>query len=697
MSRDSPVSESAYEDTWREINDVLDDVARLSQTELSNDQFFTEFISLAVRTLAARAGCVWLKGHDQSLSLRCHSNLANSGVPADPQSPAHQLHLNLLQRVLDDSTGTGVVLPPHVGSEQADSTLENPTPYLLLLSPIFVNGESLGIVEIFQRSDASIAASRGFLRFLDSTAQLAADFVRNSRLRDLKKQADVATRFELFTQEIHTSLNVRRTAMMLANEGRNVIGCDRVSVALSHGRRFRMLAVSGVDSINRRANLIRAAEELMQRTARTGHEFWYRDGQSDSQGKLPSQIEKPLNRFLDESPARELAVIPLRTRDLTHKDGKANGGAEKPVPKTRTIGVLFVERFEPFDDPTLPSRVDSVSRQGSLALGNATEHANLPFLPLIRILQGIGLRFTLRQLPRTIIVLTLLLGTLAAMILVPGEFTIDGRGELQPAERRGVFAKSTGVVEVLSKKLATDDPTPDVNKGDLLVQLDDSRIDFEFARVDGQLKTAQASLLTKQIQRRNLRPNDPNVRDMLDQLSAEETELEVEITGLQAQLAVLNRQTKDLKLTSPIKGSVITWDPNQVLDGRPVQQGERLLEVANVDGDWVLEIRVLDQNIGHVKTARRELKQDLHVSFVLATNPDVTLLGKVLSIAEETRHHEQDGATVLVTVAIDRGSIPAGQLRIGATVIPHIHCGQRAIGFVWFHEVIHAIKTRVLF
>jgi hypothetical protein len=590
-----------------------------------------------------------------------------------------------------------LALPPHVAAEGESQALHNPTTHLLLLSPITINGETTGLVEVFQRANASHAASQGFLRFLDSVAQLAADFIRNSRFREMKLQADVAARFEQFTQRIHEGLDVRRTAMMIANEGRNVVGCDRVSVALLRGNRCRMSAVSGVDSIDRRSNLVRAAESLMQPVTKTRQEFWYGDehGLGSNTNKLPSQIAKPLAKFLDESPARELAVIPLIKPASEKASAKQPRG--KPNRPPRAIAVLLVERFEPVEDTLLEARVASVSRQSALALSNATEHSNLPFLPLIRLLQAIGFRFTLRQLPRTLVVLTLMISAVLALIFVPADFTIDGRGELQPAERRAVFATSTGIVEVLSEKLAGDNPMPDVNKGDFLIQLADSKIDFDYARVDGELKTARASLLTKQIQRRNLRPNNPNVRDLMDQLSAQETELEVEITGLEAQLAILVRLRKELKLVSPITGRVMTWQPSKVLDNKPVQQGDRLLDIANVAGKWVLEIRVADQNIGHVKQARRELKPDLDVSFVLATNPDVTLKGTVLSIADETRHHEEDGPTVLVTVSIDRDAIPLGQLRMGATVIPHIQCGQRAIGYVWFHELIYAFKTRILF
>jgi hypothetical protein len=35
--------------------------------------------------------------------------------------------------------------------------------------------------------------------------------------------------------------------------------------------------------------------------------------------------------------------------------------------------------------------------------------------------------------------------------------------------------------------------------------------------------------------------------------------------------------------------------------------------------------------------------------------------------------------------------------RPGATVVARIHCGRRALGYVWLHEVWEFIQSRVLF
>jgi hypothetical protein len=69
----------------------------------------------------------------------------------------------------------------------------------------------------------------------------------------------------------------------------------------------------------------------------------------------------------------------------------------------------------------------------------------------------------------------------------------------------------------------------------------------------------------------------------------------------------------------------------------------------------------------------------------------------VTDVAKDTRSFGESGPTVLVTVEIDQNRIPKTQLRPGATVIPHIHTGQRPIGFVWFHELIHTVRTKLLF
>jgi hypothetical protein len=109
----------------------------------------------------------------------------------------------------------------------------------------------------------------------------------------------------------------------------------------------------------------------------------------------------------------------------------------------------------------------------------------------------------------------------------------------------------------------------------------------------------------------------------------------------------------------------------------------------------VVELLVPDRRIGHVRAAREELQPDLEVSFILATDPSVTYRGRIADVALSAEVDDEQGNSVLVTVAIDRETIPA--LRPGASVVANVHCGRRAIGYVWFHEVLEFVQSRVLF
>ena len=148
-------------------------------------------------------------------------------------------------------------------------------------------------------------------------------------------------------------------------------------------------------------------------------------------------------------------------------------------------------------------------------------------------------------------------------------------------------------------------------------------------------------------------------------------------------------------MKSPLDGVVVTWNVHQLLEARPVERGEALLAVADLNGPWQLELDVPDYHAGYLLDARRELRPDLDVSFILATDPGVTYEGRVSDVALATAAAENVGPAVLVKALVDRGQISG--VRPGATVVARIHCGRRSLGFVWLHDLWAAIRTRLWF
>ena len=91
-------------------------------------------------------------------------------------------------------------------------------------------------------------------------------------------------------------------------------------------------------------------------------------------------------------------------------------------------------------------RVEVVRDHSALALANAIEHHSLFLMPLWSFIGKSRAIVALRNLPKTLAVIAVLLGSLIALFLWPKEFTLESRGTLEPVVKHEVFAEQTGIV-----------------------------------------------------------------------------------------------------------------------------------------------------------------------------------------------------------------------------------------------------------
>ena len=99
--------------------------------------------------------------------------------------------------------------------------------------------------------------------------------------------------------------------------------------------------------------------------------------------------------------------------------------------------------------------------------------------------------------------------------------------------------------------------------------------------------------------------------------------------------------------------------------------------------------------MGHIARARRAIQEDLEVTFVLATHPGEQFVGRMDRIQTGAEVRPDEGNVVLLRVAIDKGKLP--DLRPGATVTAKVHCGHRSFGYVWLHDLISFVQSKILF
>ena len=207
---------------------------------------------------------------------------------------------------------------------------------LLILFPWCVDQAPAGLIELFQRAGGGPQIEQGYLRFLEVIGEIVAEFHRNCQLRQFKQIAHDWAQFDQFARQVYASLDLRRTAFTIVNEGRRFLECDRVSLLVRRGRHYRLMAVSGVEKPNQRAELTRRMERLCGAAAKVGEPLWFPAANSD----VAPELERLLSEYLDESHARSLGVVPL-THDPRPASGRSGAPPETaghPVSGSMSLG-----------------------------------------------------------------------------------------------------------------------------------------------------------------------------------------------------------------------------------------------------------------------------------------------------------------------------------------------------------------------
>ena len=486
-------------------------------------------------------------------------------------------HTALLNYVRD--SGSAVLAQPG-GSLAAAPAAQNSTPFVLALAPFPVEPGTTGILEIAQRANTSAAAQAGYLRFLEQMAVAAATFHRNRRSGEAA--APFHARLNNFARAVHLQLDSQFTAYAISNEGRNLAGCDRLSVAVPAHRGYKILSTSGQDVVHPRSNLALRLGRLATAVARIGEEVWH----PSADEHLPPQVDEVLQDYLEESHARSCAVIPLRAPAL-----------ETPPAEGRMVGVLIADWFSGgAEDPLARARLRAVAEHAELALDNAQRFEAIPGISLWQALGRARWIVAAKNLPKTVAAAALLVAGILSLVLIPADFEMEARGKLEPVERRIAFARTDGVIDEVQAVHGQM-----VRQGDLLVLLRNTAFEYQLASVSGELQTTSKKLAAAQASLLVIDRGTPADRSRYTQLAGEIEQLTTEKASLEERYGLLVAQKADLRVVSPIDGQVATWDVSGLLGNRPVERGQALLSVADTAGPWQLELLVPDRRIGHVK------------------------------------------------------------------------------------------------
>jgi biotin carboxyl carrier protein len=172
-----------------------------------------------------------------------------------------------------------------------------------------------------------------------------------------------------------------------------------------------------------------------------------------------------------------------------------------------------------------------------------------------------------------------LAGVVAALLMIRMPLVVDVRGQLVPVVKQDVFAPRSAIVDQLLVAHADA-----VDAGEVLVDLRDPELAVEIERLRGEETKVRRQLESVRATRTTSGATTATPLERYT-LSAEEEELKTQLDNLAAELALLETQSKSLTVTSPIAGTVTTWQTDERLaPGRPVERGQVLVSVADTAG-----------------------------------------------------------------------------------------------------------------
>jgi hypothetical protein len=689
----APPAADPLAQTQQQIRQLAEEVIRLSVMELAPGEYYIELLKRALQGLAAPAGTIWTKTAQGHFQQQCKLNPGQ--IETDLAEADRAGHEELLRRVIQQARP--LYRPPrqtHDDTEAGGNTIGSLDAWAILLAPILWDGQVEAVIEVWQRPQRDPQAVPGLMQFLVRMADLAAVYLLRHQQQQQATDQELWARLDAFAQRIHGSLVLTEVSYLIANEGRQLVNGDRLSVAVRRGRSTSIEAISGVDWVDRRSNLVRLMRRLCDRVMNWGEILVYRGVPDNS---LPPDVLHDLDAYLDESHSKVLILMPLRE------------SREKAPAIARSA--LLLESFATTQSVEQQlGRLDVVGRHTASALFNAVAYRQIPlrflWLPLARLQSGLGgkTRAILAGVAAALVLLV------AALIFVPYPLKMDAKGQLLPEQRRWIYAPVEGQVVRFEEGV---EPGSQVAENQSLVLLYDVQLETKLVQLTHEIAATQQDIeaLTKQF---NAAINEP---DRL-RISADKKQKESlrdrkfwELRALRERTHADEARPGHFWLKAPTSGTILNWDFRETLTNRQVKPSEPLLRIGDKGKRWEVELKIPQKHMGQIIQAFQRFgpQAELDVDLLVTSAPTQTFRGKLTrtKLAGEASANKEETTesepVVLASVRIDGRDLPVDEqvppdlLVAGTEVHAKVRCGNHAMGYSLFYGLWEYFYEKVIF
>ncbi|MEM9658031.1 MAG: hypothetical protein AAF961_06690, partial [Planctomycetota bacterium] len=363
--------QSASALSWREFESAVDRLHAAARTPIGADRFYQQLAEAAATSLSA-----W-EANVSRISTNGAAQLAarwpRNGTQSQDVDPV------LRRRCREDAIERrAAVTVPIASNESGEAHLV----ICPIISPTTAAGEqpsgaaAIATIEVLAPEAAVIEVRDGREQFLQALAQVAQDAWVYRNLRRLRDQASLQERSVAILQRVIAAASAQQAAFEMVNEGRQALECDRLTAVMRRGRRWRVMAVSGVDRVDPRADFSRRAATVAKYAANWGEPIGYRSASDlsdrDDQ-EMPPQLSDSIESFVDASSARRFACAAFR---LAGARGEPAGGASGE--RSGRDLALLAERFDADGDSDLVGRTYQLGALCAPSVGRIASYDRFP-------------------------------------------------------------------------------------------------------------------------------------------------------------------------------------------------------------------------------------------------------------------------------------------------------------------------------
>jgi len=637
---------------------------RMSRPNVPAAQFYPAFLNALSVAVRAPTACIWRVSGD-SLQMVTHRQFDQSGLR--PETEAWSTHQQLLAGIVREKK------PGRWKPGEVTPAGTNPLNQELLCIPVATSGGTTFVIEVLSPPSPpnSSPQKKGRLARLEQLCEFFRDYLQSQELRSKAELAEIEQGMRILISRFNAATTSRELAVVAVNEGRQAIGCERVSLGWLTGRHPQILAVSGHDTLDPRSNVVRALSRLTKAATQSGLVLQTRFPKGEDPSPAPAldaAVESAYLSAIDSYPEsdrpRQLIVIPI---------------GEESSPATRR-GALIIEQFQGSELPNAGvQRAAFVANQIRPAIQRLEL---LESIPLLSWWSRPGRRPWSRRIWRTLIAV-LILSVIGGLASLPMELRLPADGELMAETRHAIFAPENGVIREVHVEHGSR-----VRAGDALLTLDNLELSAQLRELTGQLVQLRERQRSLEARRSGTRLTE---REQID-LQSGLVEVASSLEHAERQIKLLQVRLDRLQVVAPADGVITSWNVKQTLLNRTVLPGDALLQEIEPAGAWVIEVRIPEDRAGYVSRRLTELPEGelLPVEFVLATEPERRFPGRLRRMATRTEL-TSEGHVVRAVIELDPDNLPP--LRDGAEVKARLNCGPERAGFVWFRELIEVIQT----